>query len=62
MAKKHWLSSKTVWFGIIQAALACSIALGGPDAGLPHGAAAYFGASGIITIVLRFLTSQAVSS
>lgn len=58
--KKSIFASKTFWFGVAQWAVAASAWLG-TSPGFPATLAPYFGATGMITIVLRMVTSTAVS-
>lgn len=52
--------SKTFWFGVLQCAVAVSVALGTVP-GIPANVSVLFGATGIITIILRSITTQPVN-
>ena len=58
---KSIFQSKTNWFGAIQIAAAVLDTFNQSGGVLPHGVAPYLGTTGIVTILLRFLTSQPVS-
>lgn len=57
---KKWYRSKTFWWGVFQEALALSVWIGSMP-GLPKSVAALFGASGIVTLILRAVTNSAVT-
>ena len=58
---KAWWTSKTIWFAVLQILLAISVQLGAIP-GLPASVSAYFGATGLITMILRLLTNAPVTT
>ncbi len=56
---KNWWQSRTLWLGVLQI-LGGSGGIIGFISGLPADASLMFILSGIVTIVLRFLTNQPI--
>ena len=54
---KDWWKSKTIWLGILMIVAAILEYIGG----LPAGTTAIQAVSGVLTIIVRFLTNTAVN-